>query len=153
MRSNVCVVASILLPLAIGCSSSKPKEVEVAELGVSLTVPGDWEVKKRGDGGTMIGAGTTGVILRKESQPITTIEQAREALIMKHRIKEEKALPGGTFFFDYEVDFGTDDKPNWLRYIQSFVTTPKATVSCQLQLMAGQDAAPIAKACSSMRAK
>ena len=68
-----------------------------------------------------------------------------------NKIREEKTLPSGAFYFDYEVDYGTEGKPMMLRHIE--VMLPKAAggyVSCTLQLQPDQDAEPIKKACSSM---
>ena len=141
---------TISLLLLVGCSS-KPEEKKVDELGIKITVPGNWDKKKRGDDEYAMKSGMDGVILRAEKEPIKTIEDARGRLIGKNKIREEKTLPSGAFYFDYEVDYGTEGKPMMLRHIE--VMLPKAAggyVSCTLQLQPDQDAEPIKKACSSM---
>jgi hypothetical protein len=142
-----------LLAVFVLSSCSKPKEVTVDELGVTLTVPGGWDVKKHGDNDVAISSGgLDGVILRRESKPVTTLAEGHEALIVGYKLREEKPLPKGGFLFDYDVDFGTAEKPMLLRMITTFLTTPTGTVSCQLQLQADQDPAPIVAACTSMHA-
>ncbi len=144
---------SALTLLLLSNCSSKPKDVTVDDLGVTLTVPGDWSVKKRGESDVAVMSGTDGVILRRERKPLTTIAEARESLVVGAKIREEKQLPTGGFLFDYDTDFGTSEKPMILRTVTSFLTTSTGTLSCQLQLQPDQDAAPIKAACGSMRPK
>jgi hypothetical protein len=139
------------LPLVIflGCSS-KPEEVTVKELGIKIMVPGSWTKKERGDGIAFV-SGMDGVILRGEKQPIKTIEDARNRLIQGGKVREEKTLPNGSFYFDYDVDYGSPTKPMLLRHLEVMLPTATGYVSCTLQLQADQDIDPIAKACSSMK--
>ena len=142
----------VTLVLLSSCSS-KPQDVTVDDLGVTLTVPGNWSVKKRGESEVAIMSGMDGVILRRERTPAATLAEAREALVQGAKIREEKQLPSGGFLFDYDTNFGTPEKPMMLRTVTSVLRTPTGTVSCQLQLQADQDAAPIVAACASMRPK
>ena len=147
MTSSRSTTISLLLLAAC----SKPEEKKVDELGMKITVPGNWDKKKRGDDEYAMKSGMDGVILRAEKETIKTIEEARGRLIQGGKIREEKALPSGAFYFDYDVDYGTPGKPMLLRHIE--VMLPKAAggyVSCTLQLQPDQDADPIKKACSSM---
>ena len=134
--------------LLAGCS--KPKEITVDELGIKITVPSNWDKKNRGDGIAFI-SGMDGVILRAEDKPIKSIEEAREKLIMGAKMREEKKLPTGAFYFDYDVDYGGAGKPMLLRHIEVLLPTAKGHVQCTLQLQESQDAEPIVKACSSMK--
>jgi hypothetical protein len=138
-----------LLVFLVACSS-KPEEKSVPELGIKITVPGDWSKKER-NGGIAFGSGTDGVILRGEKEPLKTIDDAKGRLIQGFKLRSEKTLPTGGFFFDYDVDFGTKDKPMLLRHISVLLPTAAGHVECTLQLQADQDAGPIEKACSSMK--
>src|SRR5687767_2276677 len=131
-----------------GCS--KPEEIKVDEVGIKITVPSNWDKKKRGDD-ISISSGLDGVILRVEKEPIKTIEDARGRLIQGYKIREEKTLPNGGFLFDYDADYGTPGKPMLLRHIEGMLPTATGHVSCTLQLQPDQDAEPIKKACSSMK--
>lgn len=139
--------ASLLLVL-VACSS-KPEKKSVPELGIEITVPGDWAKKER-NGGIAFSSGLDGVILRGEKEPIKSIEEAKGRLIQGFKLRSEKALPTGGFLFDYDVDFGTKDKPMLLRHITVLLPTKAGHVECTLQLQADQDAGPIEKACASM---
>ena len=141
--------ALALLVLVTGCSS-KPEEKTVDEMGIKITVPGNWDKKKRGDD-ISISSGMDGVILRSETTPIKTIEDAKGRLIQGFKMREEKTLPNGVFLFDFDVDYGTPGKPMLLRHIEGMLPTAKGYVSCTLQLQPDQDAEPIKTACGSMK--
>ena len=138
----------VLVLVVIGCS--KPEEVTVKELGIKITVPGNWDQKQR-DNDITFRSGIDGVILRGEKESVKSIEDARGRLIQGAKMREEKALPTGAFYFDYDVDYGTAGKPMILRQIEVLLPTATGHVSCTLQLQPSQDAEPIAKACSSMK--
>jgi len=140
------IVALVLVLVAC----SKPEEVTVKELGIKITVPSNWDQKPRGDDITFR-SGIDGVILRAEKEPVKSIEEARGRLIQGAKMREEKALPTGAFYFDYDVDYGTAGKPMLLRHVEVLLPTATGHVSCTLQLQPSQDAEPIAKACSSMK--
>ncbi len=142
----------VVLAASVAGCSSKPSEVTVDELGVALTVPSDWARTKRSDGIAFV-HGLDGVLLRKEPHAIKTIDDARNALIVGAKIHEERQLPTGGFFFHFDVDYGTKDKPMVLPHIEVLLPTAGGTITCELQLQPSQDAAPIANACSSMHAK
>ena len=140
--------ASLLL-LLLACSS-KPEEKTVSEIGIKITVPGDWAKKER-NGGISFASGLDGVILRGEKEPLKTIEDARARLIQGYKLRSEKTLPTGAYFFDYDIDYGTAGKPMVLRHIEVLLPTAAGHVQCTLQLQADQDPGPIEKACSSMK--
>jgi hypothetical protein len=140
---------ALILVLLVACSS-KPEEKSVPELGIKITVPGDWSKKER-NGGIAFLSGTDGVILRGEKEPIKTIEDAKARLIQGFKLRSEKTLPTGGFLFDYDVDYGTAAKPMLLRHISVLLPTTTGHVECTLQLQADQDAGPIEKACASMK--
>ncbi|MDQ3334213.1 MAG: hypothetical protein M4D80_03560 [Myxococcota bacterium] len=144
MRTTLALVIVLC-----GCSS-KPEEKTVDEMGIKITVPGNWDKKKRGDD-ISISSGMDGVILRVEKEPIKTIEDAKGRLIQGYKMREEKTLPSGVFLFDFDVDYGTTGKPMLLRHIEGMLPTAKGHVSCTLQLQPDQDAEPIKQACSSMK--
>jgi hypothetical protein len=141
--------ALALLVLVTGCSS-KPEEKTIDELGIKITVPGNWDKKKRGDD-ISISSGMDGVILRAETTPIKTIDDAKGRLIQGYKMREEKTLPSGVFLFDFDVDYGTAGKPMLLRHVEAMLPTAKGYVSCTLQLQPDQDAGPIKQACGSMK--
>lgn len=149
---------SIVALVACSSKESRPavaesKDVAVDELGVVVTVPGTWDLKQRGDGIAITGGGLDGVILRKGRGAAKTLEEARGELVQGGTFREEKPLPTGGFFFAYDVDFGTKDKPMVLPNVAVVLPTASGSVLCELQLQPTQDPAPIARACSSMRTK
>jgi hypothetical protein len=137
----------VVLALLVACS--KPEERKVEELGIKITVPSNWDKKQRGDD-LSIGSGMDGVILKKEKTPVKTIDEARGQLIQGAKIREEKTLPTGAFYFDYDVDYGASGKPMLLRHLEVMLPTATGHIACTLQLQPDQDADPIKKACSSM---
>lgn len=149
----------VIALLVAACSRSEPADRivadtidhSIAKLGVVITTPAAWTVEQRGDDIAITGGGLDGVILRKGRGGGKTLEEARGELVQGGKFREEKPLPTGGFFFAFDVDYGTRDKPMVLPHVAVVLPTASGAVLCELQLQPSQDEAPIAKACSSMR--
>lgn len=117
------------------------KVFELKELGVKVTAPGDWRLKKRGDRWALLG-GMKGVMLGKDSGPVpASVEEAGKRFAESKILASEK-LPNGGIYLFYQMKFKTGGgmEPMWLKFVWTLVPLKDGSaVVCSVQLQADDE--------------
>lgn len=127
------------------------KVFEVPELGVKITAPSEWSVRKQGDRWA-IRSGMTGVILGKAMGPAPKDAEEAASRFADSKIHEKATLPSGAHYVHYSMRFptGMGKPPVWLKFVYVILPTKAGAVTCQIQLQADDQKALYEKVCKSL---